>query len=233
VGQKMQANGAIVNPGDLLKHRYRVVKRLGKGNFGQTFQVEDLRDRGSRKVLKVLLNYYPKAIELFKREAEVLQQLDCPGIPQVECKGYFTIQPEGMSQPLHCLVMEYVRGQNLEEWLEQNQPIDRELALDWLKQLVEILGLLHDRDYFHRDIKPGNIMRQPDGRLALIDFGAVRGGVRNLFGENERSVPRYCDRFSRLLGTRTSGRSRGAGIRFFCPGPHVCVLADRSTPFGF
>ena len=168
----MEANGAI-NPGDLLKHRYQVVRSLGKGGFGQTFEVLDLEDRGSRKVLKVLLNLYPKAQELFKREAEVLQKLDCPGIPKVERDGYFTIQPAG-SQPLHCLVMEYVGGQNLLEWLEQHQAIDQDLALDWLKQLVEILGLLHDRDYFHRDIKPENIMRKPDGQLVLIDFGAVR-----------------------------------------------------------
>jgi tetratricopeptide (TPR) repeat protein/predicted Ser/Thr protein kinase len=154
----------------LLQGRYRVIKLLGKGGFGKTFEV---KDGSTLKVLKVLRNNYHKVIELFEREAKILSHLRHPGIPRVEPDGYFTWSKDS-PEPLHCLVMEKIDGQNLQEWLSGNQPITQAQALDWLKQLVEILAQVHQQNYFHRDIKPANIMLRPDGQLTLIDFGAVR-----------------------------------------------------------
>ncbi len=154
----------------LLQNRYRVLKLLGEGGFGKTFEVDDA---GTRKVLKVLRKTYPKAVYLFQREAEVLKQLRHPGIPRVEADGYFTWL-SGAGEPVHCLVMEKIDGQDLEKWLSDNQPITQERAIDWLKQLLEILDKLHRQQYFHRDINPRNIMLDRQGQLVLIDFGAVR-----------------------------------------------------------
>ena len=76
------------------------------------------------KVLKVLINNSNKAIELFQREAQVLSQLNHPGIPQVEPGGYFTFKLVH-GQLLHCLVMEKIKGMNLREYIEKSkQPID-------------------------------------------------------------------------------------------------------------
>ncbi|GAB4276651.1 MAG: hypothetical protein Fur0025_01980 [Oscillatoriaceae cyanobacterium] len=161
----------MIQPGLLLQNRYLVIQKLGEGGFGTTFAVSDT---GTPKVLKVLLNNYPKAVSLFQREAEVLQRLDHPGIPKVEPDGYFTFEPGDNAEPLHCLVMEKIEGQNLQEWLLENQPISQKQAIDWLKQLAQILHQVHEQQYFHRDIKPSNIMLKPDGQLVLIDFGAVR-----------------------------------------------------------
>ncbi|MDM9382440.1 serine/threonine-protein kinase [Chlorogloeopsis sp. ULAP01] len=157
----------------LLQNRYWVVERLGKGGFGNTWVVDD---RGTPKVLKVLTDNNSKAIELFRQEAQVLSLLKHPGIPKVDSDGYFTVLPQGSSAPLHCLVMEKIEGVDLEQWMQSrhNQPISQTQALDWLKQLVEILSLIHSQQYFHRDIKPQNIMLRPNGQLVLIDFGAVR-----------------------------------------------------------
>jgi eukaryotic-like serine/threonine-protein kinase len=65
---------------------------------------------------------------------------------------------------------------NLEEYLveKQLQPIHERTAIKWLRQLTEILHSIHQQQYFHRDIKPPNIMLKPDGQLALIDFGTAR-----------------------------------------------------------
>jgi len=163
----------MIYPGLLLHDRYRVVQLLRRGGLAETWKVDD---DGTPKVLKVLIDNYPKAVELFKREAEVLIQLNHRGIPRVEPDGSFTLQLEGKTELLYCLVMEFIEGQNLEEWLNQpvNQPIVQEQAIDWLKQLVEILAKVHEQNYFHRDIKPSNIMVRPDGQLVLIDFGTVR-----------------------------------------------------------
>ncbi len=157
----------------LIAGRYRVTKLLGEGGFAKTYEVDD---RGFPKVLKVLQLKEPKAIALFKQEANVLQKLKHPGIPRVEPQGYFTVQMRASKIPLHCLVMQKIYGQNLEQWLSErdNYPITQEEAIDWLKQMIDILQEVHRWQFFHRDIKPTNIMLQPNGQLALIDFGSVR-----------------------------------------------------------
>ncbi|MDH6098665.1 protein kinase [Anabaenopsis sp. FSS-46] len=157
----------------ILKNRYRVVKQLGQGGFGNTFEIDD---SGETKVLKVLTENNTKAVELFQQEAKVLTQLQSAGIPRVDQDGYFTFFPRNSQVPLHCLVMEKISGVDLEQWMDSRdyQPITQTQALDWLKQLVEILALVHGYQYFHRDIKPQNIMLRPSGQLVLIDFGAVR-----------------------------------------------------------
>lgn len=156
----------------LLQGCYRVIKPIGSGGFGKTFEIED---NGTRKILKVLHNTHPKAVELFQQEAAVLQQLHHPGIPKVESDGYFIFHPQN-SSPLHCLIMEKIEGMNLETWMQTRnyEPIIERAALRWLKQLIEILHTVHHKNYFHRDIKPPNIILRPNGQLALIDFGTAR-----------------------------------------------------------
>lgn len=156
----------------LLQGRYRLVAPLGGGGFGRTFEVDD---KGARKVLKVLLKEHPKAVELFKQEADVLVRLRHPGIPKVDRDGYFTFSPAHSTESFHCLVMEKIAGANLQDWLKhRGRPITQEQAVNWLKQLSEILDQVHRLNYFHRDIKPHNIMCKPNGQLVLIDFGTAR-----------------------------------------------------------
>lgn len=108
----------MIYPGLLLQNRYRVVQRLGQGGQCETWEIDDC---GTRKVLKVLLDNYPKAVQLFQREAHVLEQLNHPGIPKVEPDGYFTFQPEGIRDVLYCLVMEFIEGKDLDKWLKNSQ----------------------------------------------------------------------------------------------------------------
>lgn len=175
-----KCNCADCGPGWLLQGRYRVIQPLGRGSFGQTFEVDDVRSAtdggGTRKVLKVLLTNYLQAVSLFQREARILTLLQHSGIPKVEPDGYFTFWPQDSQEPVHCLIMEKIEGINLRDWLrnQNNQPITPEQGIDWLKQLAEILTQIHRQHYLHRDIKPSNIMLKPDGQLVLIDFGAVR-----------------------------------------------------------
>lgn len=176
------------NPGDpkfcltcgselLFAERYRAIRLLSDPHkptgFGTIYEADDC---GTHKVLKVLHNTQQKAIELFQQEAQVLARLNRPGIPRVEADGYFTFLPRNSTTALHCLVMEFIEGMNLEQYLGDRsyEPISEETALNWLKQLTEILGVVHQEQYFHRDIKPTNIMLRPDGQLVLIDFGSVR-----------------------------------------------------------
>ncbi len=159
----------------LLQGRYRAVSELGRGGFGKTYEVSD---QGTPKVLKILINTSPKAISLFKREAQVLSQLIDPGIPRVEAHGYFEHPIQDGQAPVHCFVMEKIEGDNLHSYIKKRgRPIDGEMANRWLIELLLILQQVHNQGILHRDIKPQNIILKPDGKLALIDFGAVTEGT--------------------------------------------------------
>jgi eukaryotic-like serine/threonine-protein kinase len=163
----------------LLEGRYRVIRILGQGGCGKTYEVSDID--GAVKVLKILTRNEPKYIELFQREAQVLSQLSHPGIPSVEPNAYFTFTPKDATEPLYCLVMEKITGLDLREYIRQRgSPIDQILAVQWLIQLAKILQTVHSHNFLHRDIKPSNIMLQSDGHLTLIDFGTVRS-ITNVY----------------------------------------------------
>ena len=156
----------------LLEGHYRVLCLWGEGGFAKTYEVSERTSIA--KVLKVLSKNEPKPVEQFQREAKVLTRLNHPGIPQGE--EYFTFFPQNSQEPMHCLVMEKIEGENLQEWLKNrgDRPISEKLAVDWLTQLTNTLHAVHQQQLIHRDIKPSNIMLKPDGQLVLIDFGIAR-----------------------------------------------------------
>lgn len=168
-------------------HRYRIIKRLNHNpsTCTEIFEVEDLdHSNGNRlKIIKAIHDndtYYDDGkrlfdllTRLFEREQRFLYYNRHSGIPN----GYdfFTFRLSS-GEELHCLVMENIEGQNLEQWVESQGAIKEKLAIRWLKQIVEILDFVHtEAEFFHRDIKPSNIMwRSSDNNLLLIDFGAVK-----------------------------------------------------------
>lgn len=167
----------------LINNRIRLVEPLrplkdDPFSYIEVFEVDDAGTKWhpvrERRVMKVLKWSEPKLVELIRREALALQLIKHPGIPQATIDDYFTFTPHDSPLELHCLVMQKFEGQNLEQWTKSYGCIPQSLALKWLKQLVEILDLVHRSGFFHRDIKPDNIIFQPNGQLALIDFGGVR-----------------------------------------------------------
>ncbi|MBN3898870.1 MAG: serine/threonine protein kinase [Nostoc sp. NOS(2021)] len=157
--------------------RYRVTCLLSdKTGFSKVYEAYEQHTPKILKILKEDLSGDAKAVELFQQEVTVLGQFKHPGIPNED--SYFQYQTRN-GLVLHCIAMEKIDGYNLEQWLkQQNHPISQEQAIAWLKQLIEILDLVHSKQYLHRDIKPSNIMiRSPIGKswgnLVLIDFGTA------------------------------------------------------------
>lgn len=171
-----------------LLDRYIPVQRLGSGGFAQIYTVWDQKTK-TEKVLKVLVEDSPKALELFAQEAEVLIRLQHPGVPKVDADGFFQLNlTNPKSRQLACLVMEKINGKTLEE-IRENYPqgCPEDMVLTWFAQALKILQELHKRQIIHRDIKPSNLMlRMPatapasnQGRsgweqLVLIDFGGAK-----------------------------------------------------------
>ena len=108
-----------------------------------------------------------KAIrELLLKEADLLRQLDHPAIPKL-------VEVLEDEETL-CVVREYFYGETLESVMAREGTQDLIQVVDWAWQLCDVLRYLHERNYVYRDMKPGNILLRPDGRLSLIDFGTMR-----------------------------------------------------------
>ncbi len=186
----------------LLKDRYIPLRKLTSGGFAKIYIVWDQQNQTER-VLKVLVESSPKALELFDQEAWILASLSHSGIPRVEPEDYFHLRKRKCQSEvghstqwfLPCLVMEKIDGYNLEEILEQNpQGCPDIWVINWLSQAVEILWELHRRQIIHRDIKPSNLMlrkipttaltksslsffqhqQKKTEELVIIDFGGAK-----------------------------------------------------------
>ncbi|BDI19129.1 serine/threonine protein kinase [Nostoc cf. commune SO-36] len=170
----------------LLDGRYVPTKLLGRGGFGAAFLARDRRIPGMRQC--VVKQFQPsgnltsdqlqQAQLMFEREAEVLAQLgnDHEQIPDLF--AFFPVIVNSLQSvqedQFFYLVQEYIDGQNLEQELVQNGKFSQQQVLEVLQEILKVLKFVHDRGIIHRDIKPSNIMRRRDGKLFLLDFGAVK-----------------------------------------------------------
>lgn len=111
---------------------------------------------------------YERSLSSFCREARILAGLNHPGIVKV----YDIFQAAGTA----CMVMEFVGGESLSEWLPRHAE-DMRLVSDVLSRLLSALGYLHANEVLHRDIKPSNIIIRADAQPVLIDFGAAMLGT--------------------------------------------------------
>ena len=162
--------------------RYRVVRSLGKGGGGETFEALRLAD-GVIVALKCLVVAQTrdwKTVELFEREARVLASLNHPAIPRYE--DSFVVE-SARGTELY-LVHHFAPGRSLREWVAQGWHPDEAEVLRITEFLLDVLAYLHALapPVVHRDIKPDNIIRSDDGRLWLVDFGAVRDFTSTISG---------------------------------------------------
>jgi eukaryotic-like serine/threonine-protein kinase len=168
-----------MNPGDLLRNRYRIEKALAAGGFGETYMAIDLDYPGQRQVVVKHLKPASNdpgtlqiARRLFESEAQVLAELGETSDRLPALYAYFEEQGE------FYLVQEFIAGQTLTAELAGRQLSEAET----IEVLQGILAVVHGKNKIHRDLKPDNIMRRAkDGKLVLIDFGAVKE-VRQVSG---------------------------------------------------
>lgn len=161
----------------ILHNRYRPVKKIGKGGFGATFLSIDLSLPGNPicviKQLRPSANdpeAFQMALDLFEREAKTLGKLDHPQIPRL--LDYF-------EQGKHFyLVQTWVKGKTLQQIVKQEGVFNEAKIKNFVTEILPVLRYIHSVKVIHRDIKPANIIsREQDGRLVLIDFGAVKDQV--------------------------------------------------------
>lgn len=161
--------------GTLLNDRYKIIRGLGGGGFGQTYLAEDIRQPGSpRCVVKQFQpasqdsKFLTVARRLFQSEVETLRKLGSHDrIP--------TLLDDFEENQQFFLVQEYIEGRSLSEELATKRKLSEPEVITLVRDVLEVLEFVHRHNVIHRDIKPGNLMRrQQDGRIVLIDFGAVK-----------------------------------------------------------
>ena len=151
----------------ILCNKYEILKRIAEGGMGVVYLVKDLH---LNKLAAVKVSRNPengRERELIMSEMEMLKELSHPALPAIT--DFFE------EEDAICLVMEYVDGITLEQYLRRFGRVEVDLAVKWAVELTEVLQYLHTRtpSVIYRDLKPSNIMIQPEGRLKLIDFGAA------------------------------------------------------------
>ncbi|QSF49868.1 AAA-like domain-containing protein [Thermosynechococcus sp. TA-1] len=161
--------------GKTLGGRYKLIRVLGAGNFGQTFLAEDVhRPIRAKCVVKYLrpartdAAFLPLARSLFQREAQILERLGShEQIPRL--LAYFEEDNE------FYLVQDFIEGQVLRHELLPGCAWSEARVMALLQDALRVLAFVHQCGVIHRDIKPDNLIRrQSDHRLVLIDFGAVK-----------------------------------------------------------
>ncbi|MGO8947907.1 MAG: serine/threonine-protein kinase [Ktedonobacterales bacterium] len=159
----------------LLHTRYRVIRKLAQGGQSAVYAVIDTFSGNKQCAVKEMseANLGPtereKAVNDFLREADMLRTLDHPALAKVFDRF--------VDNHKHYLVMEYVLGHNLEdELIGAGHPLEWKRVLAWGVALCDVLAYLHSRTppIIYRDLKPANVMLQPDGNIKLIDFGIAR-----------------------------------------------------------
>jgi serine/threonine-protein kinase len=175
------ANSQNLSNGSTLGDRYRIVRELGKGGFGQTYLAQDLNRFNELCVLKefapqVQGDYaLQKSQELFEREAGVLYKLQHPQIPKF--RELFRVNYQGQERLF--LVQDYVDGQTYSALLnsrkQQGIGFSEAEVIQLFQDLLPLLDYIHSMGVIHRDISPDNLMlRTQDRKPVLIDFGGVK-----------------------------------------------------------
>ena len=154
--------------GRVFNGRYRITERIGIGGMAEVYKAQD-QTLGRIVAVKVMLPQYaadPEFAARFKQEAASAANLQSPYIVNVYDWGH--------DDGTYFIVMEYVRGTDLKSAILQRGAINQRKVAEIGSQVCQALSVAHNQDIIHRDVKPQNIMVQPDGNVKVMDFGIAR-----------------------------------------------------------
>jgi len=156
--------------GQLYGDRYRLQLRIAVGGMGEVWQAEDelILRQVAIKILKEEYLSDPTFLERFRTEAR--------SAALVEHEGIANVYDYGEDSNSAFLVMELVPGESLSRLIEREKKLPEAQVLDIIAQTSRALGAAHAQGLVHRDIKPGNLLITPDGKVKITDFGIARVG---------------------------------------------------------
>jgi eukaryotic-like serine/threonine-protein kinase len=157
----------------VLNERYKVETTLGEGGMARVYRGTDqVLDR--TVAIKVLADRYAEDdnfVTRFRREAQAAAALSHPNV--------VAVFDTGDDDAAHYIVMEYVEGRTLGEVLKVQGPFDADRASAIAEDVATALQAAHERGLVHRDVKPGNVMIDTEGRVKVMDFGIARAAAND------------------------------------------------------
>ena len=207
-------------PGRLLGGRYQVQDRIGTGGMATVYRGQD-EVLGRTVAIKTMLPQYatdPSFAARFKQEAQAAAALQSPYI--------VSVYDWGKDGDTYYIIMEYLRGTDLKSGIKKHGALDCKKVAQIGSQIAQALSVAHRHDIIHRDIKPQNIMVQPDGNIKVMDFGIARAKNSHLTQDNS------------VLGTahyvspeQTQGKELGPTTDIYSLGIVMYEAATGQVPF--
>lgn len=161
----------------MLAQRYELVEKIGEGGMAVVYKARcTYLDRWV--AVKILRDQYannPEFVDRFQREARAAARLAHPNI--------VSIYDVGEDQGRHFIVMEYVQGENLKDYLCNQGPLSPQMVAEVGQQVAAALAHAHCRGIIHRDIKPHNLLITPEGQVKVTDFGIARAAAASSLTE--------------------------------------------------
>lgn len=165
-----------LSPGTLLQNRYRILHKVGHGGMGAVYLVEHTSLNNKQFAVKEIREVgisdptdRAVAVQQFQKEAHILAQLKHLNLPQVN--DFFE------ERGRHYLVMEYIKGETLEQILNRTTNyLPEQQVIEWAIQICDVLNYLHTQypPIIFRDLKPSNVILNDEGVVKLIDFGIAK-----------------------------------------------------------
>ena len=200
--------------------RYTVQDRIGSGGMATVYRGLD-EVLGRTVAIKTMLPQYasdPSFAARFKQEAQAAAALSSPYI--------VSVYDWGKDNNTYYIVMEYLRGTDLKTGIRKHGALDGKKVAQIGSQIAQALSVAHKHDIIHRDIKPQNIMVQPDGNIKVMDFGIARAKNSHLTTDNS------------VLGTahyvspeQTQGKDLGPTTDIYSLGVVMYEAATGQVPF--
>lgn len=181
-------NPSCLRPGTILHGKYRINSLIGQGGFGITYDGTDLKldmhvavkeyfprpianrqDASSREVTctSEAVSMYQQGLNNFLKEARNMAKF-------VGEENFIAVHDYFAENNTAYIIMEFVQGQDLKHYLRQHGPLSMDAAMRIAVPVMNALERIHAKGMIHRDVSPSNIMLLDDGRVKLLDFGAVR-----------------------------------------------------------
>src|SRR5438128_3393916 len=164
----------MVEAGTVIDGRYRVISRVGSGGMADVYLAQDTL-LGRQVAVKVLHHQFAEDqefVERFRREASSAAALSHPNIVGIFDRGEWN--------GTYYIAMEYIAGRTLKAIVREEGALDPARAIDIVIQVLRAARFAHKRGVIHRDLKPHNVIVDPEGRAKVTDFGIARAGASDM-----------------------------------------------------
>jgi len=155
-------------PGQYFGKRYQIIEEIGRGGMGRVYKAVDkeLNRTVALKMIKPELSSHPGIVERFKKEIKLASQIAHDKV----CR----IHDLGEVKGIKYISMQFIEGENLQEFIQASKRLSVESSLNITKQICQALTTAHKKGVIHRDLKPQNIMIDKKGNAYVMDFGIAR-----------------------------------------------------------